>query len=323
MTTDPTQHGANDRQPPVPVPLVLHVGLHKTGTTWLQESLYRPHSGTAFEYSEDRALLRGNFLVTPDAAFSPAVARAEFDEMFARAEARGCPVVLNDELLAALPFRSSFVRAGVTDRLAATFPNAKILLTIREQVSIIASSYGHYLRGGNTASLAEFLFRPKDEEARLWQPVMSMDHFDYDHLLSSYEARFGQGNVLIAPMEWMIANPEGLREKLSHLTGTEWPKIEPDATRKVVNPASSYLAYAVMRQLNRFYSEAAVALHGSTLPYKAAYWVDRITPASHQKRAKDRNVQLIRDSVGDYYRASNRRLGERTGIDLAAFGYAT
>jgi hypothetical protein len=305
-------------------PILVHVGLHKTGTTWLQANGFRPNAGRALEYCETRRHLGGEFVIRPDNAFDPLAVRAGLAEPLDRARARGVPLVLQDEMLAALPFHQRFVREGVSARIARVFPRAKILVTIREQISVILSSWGHYIRGGHTAALRDFVALPRGgrphEDALRW-PLLDRAHFDYDATLSHYEARFGTGNVLLAPMEWMTRTPAALQARLSDFLGIEWPAFGSGAGERVVNPAVSMLAYRAMREANRFYPDGWKGRRRRFPPSDLGYWVNRATPASLERRMKARAREIVAAEIGDYYDASNARVAERIGLDLGALGY--
>ena len=59
----------NDRQ------MLVHVGLHKTGTTWVQQQIFQAAANEHFRYSEDRTLLRGVWAQPNYGDFDPALAR--------------------------------------------------------------------------------------------------------------------------------------------------------------------------------------------------------------------------------------------------------
>lgn len=304
-------------------PVIIHVGLHKTGTTWLRRHLFAPRDGHEIVYSRDWRLLRGNFVIPDVYHYSADRARAEFAGLVAEAEARGQPLVLSDEMLAALPWRSRFVRAVTADRLAEVFPGATVVMTIREQGALIASSYGHYVRGGFSAGLDDFLAQPEGEDARVWTPIIEPAHFDYEQALDLYEARFGTGRVLLAPLEWVTRNTDAFLDRLAAASGVRLdPALRADGA-KIVNTADSAIACAVARHVNRLVAQDARWRRGEggLRPQAVLGLVDRLLPERVKKRANERLRARVRAAIGDRYRASNRRVSERIGIDLEDYGY--
>ena len=52
--------------------IVIHAGLHKTGTTWLQDRIFAPKDGTELVYCGDIELIYRSF-ITPAAGQSSAL----------------------------------------------------------------------------------------------------------------------------------------------------------------------------------------------------------------------------------------------------------
>lgn len=307
-----------------PDPTVLfHIGLHKTGTTWLQNQVFSPQDGRRFVYSEDRELIRGNLSVINPQFFDPETAKLDYVPLIQRAADKGIPLILSDELLGGLPFHHAFTRVIAAQNIKSVFPNAKILVTIREQAKIIYSSYGHYIRGGYSARFEDFLAQPTGEMAKLFNPILNLDHFDYHQLLLFYERLFGAGNVMVAPMEWMLKNQSDLTDRLSEFIGSPVDPVPQEASSRKINPAWSGPALNAARRVNRLSAQDARWTRAPRIKGNAvAWWVDRFTPASVAEKAKARSLDKIRQSVGARYTQSNQDLSARIGIDLGAFGYA-
>lgn len=305
--------------------LVVHVGLHKTGTTWLQRTIFAPAHDCHIIYSETREKLRGVFLKPRQDAFSPDTARAVLDPLISEARARGWPAVVSDEALGGLPFGDRFRQATAFQRLHDTYPQAGLLITIREQRRVLQSVYGHYLRGGGTATLAKFLSQPPPDRAATWDPIVDLDYYDYSRLLRYAETIFGEGRVLMVPMEWMLAKPAGLLTRLSETFGVEWTGFEQPNTEQVVNSAWSTLGYGLNRRLNYLkVGEPRWDMRTWWLkPNAVAARVDQLTPAGLRRRQKARQLDVIDSAVGNRYAASNTALASRLNLDLTSFGYQT
>lgn len=304
-------------------PLVIHVGLHKTGTTWLQGQL----SGARYQ---DDLVFCGNinfiyrqFLVPDAQEFSPEETRAAFCDRWASQLDGRQAVMVSGEYLGGRPFHAKHMREVTAARIARTFPEAHILITLREQAAIIYSMYGQYLRFGYTSSLSEFLRQPSPHSS--FQPVLDRAFYDYARLLDLYERFFPGDRIMMAPSEWMFANPDTFIDRLNAQLGTSLPVPENQMRDKVANPAWSDLAYGVLRQLNRFDSQDSRWQRsvGRLGPNAMAARIDRLTPAILRRRMRAARMDMIRQEIGDFYAASNRTLAERIGLDLTSFGYAT
>ncbi|MFO8033142.1 MAG: hypothetical protein R6U22_11420 [Desulfohalobiaceae bacterium] len=113
-------------------------------------------------------------------------------------------VILCDEDLSG-NFHSGGLHGGwtkeVAQRLAATFPNARIVIFIREQKSLLSSIYQQYIREGGTHKpyryFHPYVFLPR----RGFQPskvaLFSFEHFRYPYLIRLYQNLFGSENVFV------------------------------------------------------------------------------------------------------------------------------
>lgn len=179
------------------IPLI-HIGFHKTGTTWLQLRFFTPHYGF-FPLATHQQI--SNTLVAPhDLAFDASRAQAWFAHRSA-----ACPPdkvsVLSSEILVGNPFFGGRDSASLARRLKQVFPQARILITIRAQDKILLSTYAQYISRGGTMTPTQFFSGATDPgysgfEAR---------HFEYDRLVGLYQSLFGPDNILVAPQESLIA----------------------------------------------------------------------------------------------------------------------
>ena len=208
-------------------------------------------------------------------------------------------------------------------RLAETFPEARILATVREQRALLQSYYGHYIRGGGTASLADFLAQPEAEAAHVWDPIVDLDFFDYAALLKMLQNRFGAAQVSVVPMEWMLSDPEAFLAHLSETWGLDLPTSLAPSAGKVVNPAWAPQAFEAARLANHLQSGKPRWRRYRLKPNRWAARVDRVVPSGRRAAAKARQASLIEAALVDRYDASNAALAQAIGIDLAAFGYRT
>lgn len=307
---------------PEPPPLLIHIGLHKTGSTWLQKRVFAAKHGHEIAYCGDVKLIHAQFILPDSDEFDPEAPRRTFAPLLETAAQAGQLAVISDEALGGRPFHAKFMRETHAARIAAVFPNAKILITIREQRRIIYSIYGQYLRFGYTSSLEDFL-APAPEGSFL-HPVLDRGFYDYARLIRAYERHFPADNILVVPMEWMVADPDGFLRFLSERTGVTLSPVGARQAARIDNPALSDLAYAVLRQANRLVAQDARGLVGHVTrfnPNAIAFWVDRMTPAGLRRSMHAARMALIDRTIGDTYAASNRVVSDRIGHDLAAYGY--
>lgn len=304
-------------------PILLHVGLHKTGTTWLQRQVFEAKAAAGeIAYEGDTRKIYGTFIVPRSDRFDPQAARAAFAPLMDSGPSGERPVVISGENLAGRPFHAEHQQEVVAGRLARSFPEAHVLLTIREQASVIQSMYGQYLRFGQTSSLEDFL--AETDPASGFRPVLDRAFYDYDALLTRYEAWFGPGRVTILPLEAMLKAPDAALGRLWAAMGVQLAPVGERGDRSE-NPALSVWGYRALRFFNRFASADSRHLHrgGWFNPNGLAQRVSNLTPKGVQARLKAAERARIRAALGQSYAASNRALAARLGIDLGALGYVT
>ena len=185
---------------------IVHIGYHKTATTWFQLSVY-PHA------TSHRWIPRGRVqqaLLEPSGMdFDPARARAmlmEGDDVR--------PLILCEENLSGYIHNGGlhgFLPPAMAERIRAVLPDAQIVIFVRSQVSMIAACYMQYVRGGGTHGVHRYLFPSLYLRGAYAQPFkvprFSFDHFDYDRLVARYDALFGPENVHLYPFEDLRDQP--------------------------------------------------------------------------------------------------------------------
>ncbi len=174
--------------------LLLHVGYHKTATTWLQNSLFQPAHG--FHWVLNHAETFDHLVMPHGLVFDTAAVR----DMIAKRRGKGGEGhvdVISLEALVGNPFYGGRESEAYAARLAKVAPGACILFTIREQIAMIASVYMQYLRRGGTLSIGRFL----DGEEISGYFGFDALHFEYDRLVGLYQRLFGAENVHVLPLE--------------------------------------------------------------------------------------------------------------------------
>ena len=144
-----------------PVPSVFHVGLRKTGTTYLQKRL--------LPLFADRAIYISSMY--------------ELESLTAN-ESR--PIILSNEGLATRPGSLLEIDPECPDRIAAINPNAHIIVTIRSQFSVLRSMFGLAVKMGYVRPFSAFI----DE-------AIASGALDYFRVTESFRKTFGKDNVTV------------------------------------------------------------------------------------------------------------------------------
>ncbi len=301
---------------------LIHIGYQRTGSTWLQKFLF-PRSVGRFWPIEER---KGNFierLVRANALYFDAGAvRYHYDDLIREVMPGYVPLVSNERFCGST-LSGGYDTREIADRLKAVFPDARVLIGVREQTDMIRSSYNNYLIQGGSASLSEFL-EPPITSYRM--PVFSYDRFNYDATAGYYRQLFGENRVLVLPHETLRRDPAGYVSRLLSFCDLEPAPDLPFDT--LVNVSLSSLVYPWLRRLNPFIRSAhingysSIAIPALRKPViMSLRRLDSSAPEAWRKRANTKLKKRIAEHVGDRYADSNARLQTMAPVDLASLGY--
>lgn len=305
--------------------LLIHIGYPKTASGWLQRGIFQdttagflaPWGGLSGEASVQ-------FIIPNAFRFSAESVRKVFEPGLQEAARQNLVPVLSNEHLACNQIRGRYHGKEAADRLYATFPEARILVFIREQKSMILSSYRQYIRGGNgeTATIQQFIGA---ETKPAFEPTCRLDYLEYDLLIAYYQNLFGSENLLVLPFELIKIQPEDVLKEI--IDFAEAKEINPTSiTYPSKNVALKAGTLAVKRRLNHIIKEPNFGGSERTLNWRI---VDKISKTIdsipfldgfHQGIENDWK-QFIAEYVGDYFRLSNQRTSQLIGMNLADFGY--
>lgn len=309
--------------------MLIHIGYHKTGSSWLQQELFSPADHGFFPLSfapqpgtPAAKLGSEKFIHVHPLCFDAAVLRDELMSKIDRAWA-GCPVISN-ERLSGNPDSGGYDSKDIADRLHAVFPEAKIFIVIREQTSMIHACYLQYLRQGGACSLEDYMTR---RDGR--RPSFSLDHFLYHYLILYYQRLFGDRNVMVLPYELLATRPTEFIDRLARFAGVDIPDDLP--FDRFYNRGSSKFVHTKTRLLNAFLCRDSVngfsplalgELRPAFLEFKRRinnYLIPRRLENMCERRQRARIARLTEGYFGE----SNRITSDLIGIDLSQFGYVS
>jgi len=305
--------------------LLFHIGCHKTGSTWVQRFVF-PSRKLGFARPLTAGWLQSKIVAPHDLDFDADAVRRRILRKLEPTLAEGRVPVLSAERFSGDLDLRLHDSVRIADRLAAMFPDGRVLIVIREQRAMILSTYRQYVNNGGMLSLDAFV----QGFDWWWQSPFELGQYAYDRLVAHYHSRFGQENVLVLPYE--LFRRDG-REFVLRIIGFAGARAEPSAVDSL--PFGAFLnagrpaGYVVAkRQVNRFvrhqlspWAPFGVGSRRGRLMLGLSSRAGRIAPAALNRRLEERMRDTIASAAGDYYRDSNARTSELIGIDLAEYGY--
>ena len=310
--------------PSSPATPLLHIGYHKTATTWMQQDLFQESSGS-FSSMWSRAEVAERLISVNSFAFDAGEAAAFFAEGVRKAIDRGFVPVLSNEQLAGNAHTGGHNSRAIADRLAAALPDARILIVIREQKSMVLSAYKQYVRACGASSLSRYLDPPRRGNDR-GVPFFNPSFLEYHHLIGYYMELFGHDRVFVLAFEALRADPQGFVDSVAHFAGADAPR---GVSFRPRNTTISAAAVALKRPVNLLLVRDALnplaIVDSSRVADRVKVTFDRADrwlPAAVRRRSDERMRRHIESFIGDQYAESNRATAALTGLDLAGHGYS-
>ncbi|HUY22816.1 MAG TPA: sulfotransferase [Acidimicrobiales bacterium] len=303
--------------------IAVHIGYHKTATTWFQQIALGSHpaitpllGGSEFGVVASDAFVR-QLVFARDSEFDAGDARRLFTERAgAAATDPGRTVVVSAERLSGHAASGGYDSIRIADRVHATLPEAKVFWMLRHQAEAIRSEYKQIVVAGWPGAVAATLA----PEPRMKTTGIDLAYWEYDRLLSAYARRFGRDNVKVVDYGEFTRDPGAVLARLAaFLEVAPWDlSAEEMATR--VNEGESDRETRTRQRLNH-------VTRTELNPYP---------PVDVPNRVSARIVKLSRalpggrplfpagfdDWVGERYRESNRRLADDWGVVLTRSGPA-
>jgi len=299
------------------VSVLVHIGYHKTATSWLQERLFSGEAGLGWLRkgggNPTRRLIDADPLT-----FDPAALRAEIDPLLEEVRARGLQPVVSIERLSGHPFSGGYDVREIADRIAAVFPDGRVLAVVREQRSMIVSTYKQYIRAGGGGTIGEFLDPPRSKSLRV--PLFDFRYFEYDRLLAYYRSLLTPERVRWLAFEQFVREPEDFVRAVAEFGGVH---VDPArlALGERENRAPSAAGLEAQRRRNRLGRRSELN-PSPPLPGAVAALVPKaLLRPRDRDAAESRLRETVERAVGDRYRESNRRLAKLTGLDLGELGW--
>jgi hypothetical protein len=225
--------------------LLLHIGYHKTATSWMQQRLFVPEHG--YRQVARHAEVWRHVVGKHGLLFDPNDMKAAIGH--GMSDLRGDEVpVISSEILSGHPFYGGIGSDVFAERLKQIAPDARILISVRHQRRMLTSVYMQYLSRGGTMSPEKFFAGDPDLGFYGFRP----EHFEYDRLVAHYQRLFGAENVHVVSQESLARDMDEAARGVADFAGnTRFDKVLP--THRAVY-APSYPEYAVplLRRINKF-----------------------------------------------------------------------
>lgn len=306
--------------------LLLHVGYHKTATTWMQRRLFTPEHG--FQQLADHPEIFEHVVKPHGLHFDPKGMQGLIADKMAACPDGIVPVV-SSEIMSGHHFLGGRESEVYADRLAQivdglpAVSGAKILISIRSQMRILPSCYMQYVLRGGTMPY-DLFFQGTDVPGYF---AFDPRHFEYHHLVARYQRLFGADNVYVLPQESLQKDMEAASADLARFAGaTQFAGLSA-AAKRVQSPSYPEYATSVLRRVNHVQTSTLnprpIVSFGQT-PYglyKLFGFALKKPPLATLLKGKKPVSAYVRRTFKGTYDDSNRALQSMLAhpVDLGAY----
>jgi hypothetical protein len=235
----------------MPQPVAVHIGFHKTATTWLQDEVF-PRHGRLHPYVSgpvwDDPFLRC-IVAESDREFDARRARETYEKGLERLGTirPGDVVVVSAERLSGHAASGGYDTVRIARRLHATLPEARVLMVVRSQIDMIESEYRQLVGEGYRGPISSLW------STDAWKRVQfDLGHYEYDTLVREYQQLFGGENVAVFSYEGVLAHRRAFLDRLAAFVGVEPFELGDDVGERDVHPGLPNRGIGLLRRLNHF-----------------------------------------------------------------------
>jgi hypothetical protein len=305
--------------------IIIHVGLHKTGSTFLQKKVF-PNLKTfhLIAPQETRNNIAFNKLMYADDCFYNKIrVENEINKISKK------KILITDESFTGQPINMYCNnKSTIAKRLAGLFPDAKIILFIRGQKDMIFSLYSQYLVQNNGVKfLFEFFKHPRYSDSLKIYPnyknnpirefghysIPGFSHFDcflHYETINLYKTLFKEVYVFL--YEDFLFSPKDTLAKIESIFQESLNIPSIDFTNKI-NPSLNYKDF----QKRRFYNKSKFILRKKIVSDFLFFFYKIVRL---KKNIGQKELLILDRIIADYYTPNNQKiLKEFPEINIAKY----
>ena len=177
--------------------VLIHVGYIKTGSTWLQKHFFPFVENTA---CIDRRYVFNKIIKPDNENFNTEEILKYFNNFSDK------NIIISQESLIGGVFMQQIKRNEIANRIKILFPEAKIVIFIRNQAELISSAYSMHVKLGETRKITDYIFNKSSSSKNISYDNFLFDFLKFDNIISLYQNLFGINNVKVFLYEDLLAD---------------------------------------------------------------------------------------------------------------------
>ncbi len=221
---------------------IFHIGYPKSASTWLQENFFPKIKNIDFIGTHTT---NTHFFQSDVFGYEPNSVRDVF--------LTENTLLFSSELITTsinLGWHHGAYSKTQADKIKLTYPDAKIIIIIRNQQSLIPSAYQQFVKNGGVESFDTYLNSNK---------YFQFEHLLFHHLIAYYEKLFRLENVYVYMYEDFLRSPKQFIERLISDLEFDIESDEIDYSR--VNRGLRLGIIPILRFFNLFHRRPRLKTH--------------------------------------------------------------
>ena len=291
---------------------LLHVGMPKCASTWLQMHLFKPRHGFRQALFPFATYL--DFISPSSFYCSHPGSKVELDKP------DGLVPVISSEVLIGSPLTGGAEGETNLYRLHNAFPDARILIVIREQNAMLRSLYKLLVNFGLPYKIETVLFNDLVGNV----PTFDLKYLCYDYKIEAYQQAFGKDSVLVLPYEQFKLKPKQFLDAIRLFC-----EIEPDHypiqanMDKRENTNRSLVSLEIKRLYNRYIAKTKFSMEGLYKPTQISGRANfnPLVPLVVERWLEKRFAAKVVRMTDGFYAESNARTETLANLSLGEYGY--
>ena len=287
--------------------IICHIGFPKTGTTFLQKNVFPNISDV--NYIDRTAIkdLSYALIEKDDSYYDAEKIKADVAKM----HDSNSIMLISDEALTGHHIKTEFPnRSQIARRLKAAGVS-KIIISIRNQVDVLESTYKQYIKSGGVLKVSKF-FDLGDNRS----PYFYINYFNYEKIIELYAEIFGRENILVVQFENIFENKTEFTNRLNGFLQLENIDLKDALHLPAVNDSLSNFSTKSLRAINHFtynvYRPSSL-IHrrlSTNLFYRILKRVDVFS------KKRNKLIAKYEDEIRAHFAASNGALVQNYNIEL-------
>lgn len=287
--------------------IICHIGFPKTGTTFLQKSIFTKFDGITYK---DDLQIKSIFydIIEKDETIYDLLSIKE--ELHSVLDESPNNLLLSYEPLTGHHYKTNFPnRTQIARRLKEIGIN-KIIITIRNQFDVLESTYKQYVKSGGVLKYSEYFNFTSKKNG-----YFNIEYFNYFKIIQLYSSLFGTENVLVLQQENLNCENKSFFNCLF-----DFLEIKPQdfsfELKKNINKSLSKEATNLLRIINHFTYNSFQPSHLISKRISTYLFYRILIQFSSTKSRKTFLNSKYKKNVTNFFYKSNQKIEDVCEIKL-------